>query len=398
MKSNKVKLGEVCTVNQGLQVPIAKRLKYPGKNRHFYITVQFLKNNVDNYYIENPPINTICDVDDILMVRTGSTGRVVTGVKGCFHNNFFIVKPKENIQSKYLYYSLNNNYMYRRILSVAGGTTIPDLKHSSFFNLDINLPPLLEQKVIADTLSVIDNKIELNNRINENLEQQAQAIFKNWFIDFEFPDENGNPYKSSGGKMIESELGIIPKGWEVIELNEIVKLTMGLSPKSDTYNFDKIGMPLLNGASDFKDGQIQAIKYTSKPTRICKKNDLVFCIRATIGNITFADKDYCIGRGVASITPKNKRFKGIIYYNLLKSMESLISNASGSVILGLSKPDINNMKLNFPDNVTLNSFSETVNSIFELKDKNESQNKILSQIRDTLLPKLMSGELTIPLE
>ncbi len=154
----------------------------------------------------------------------------------------------------------------------------------------------------------------------------------------------------------------------------------------------------MNGAADFENGVINAKKYTTEPTRLCKKNDLVFCIRATIGNITFSDKEYCLGRGVASITPKNDLFTGIIYFNLLMSMNKLIANATGSVILGLSKPDINNLKLILPDRKILEEFSKISNNSLKLKHNNEFESKKLINIRDTLLPKLMSGEIRVPLE
>lgn len=169
MKYKKIKLKEVCTVNQGLQIPISKRFKEAGNNRYFYITIQFLKGNSENYYIENPKKSVICNKEDILVVRTGSTGVVLTGVEGCFHNNFFKVVPKNNIFNKYLYYSLNNKEMYEKMLNAASGTTIPDLKHSSFYELEIPLPEYCEQVKIAKILNIIDKKIELNTHTNNNL-------------------------------------------------------------------------------------------------------------------------------------------------------------------------------------------------------------------------------------
>lgn len=169
----RVQLKDLCVVNQGLQIPISKRKTEPGENRYFYITVQFLKNNSDNFYIENPPLATTCTEDEILMVRTGNTGQVITGVKGCFHNNFFKVKPNERLDSKYLYYVLKSEEMYKRILNAASGTTIPDLKHSSFYALDIPVPTIDVQKKIAKILLSIDKKIETNTQINRNFDVLA---------------------------------------------------------------------------------------------------------------------------------------------------------------------------------------------------------------------------------
>ncbi|WP_026364291.1 restriction endonuclease subunit S, partial [Brachyspira innocens] len=156
-KFNKVKMSDICTVNQGLQIPISQRKKEDGKNRYFYITVQFLKgNNKDKYYIENPAENVICDTDDILVTRTGSTGKIITGVKGCFHNNFFKLNFFNNINKRYIYYVLNTKKMYEQMLNAASGGTVPDLPHKAFYKLEIYFPPLEEQKRIVKILDRFD--------------------------------------------------------------------------------------------------------------------------------------------------------------------------------------------------------------------------------------------------
>ena len=156
-KFDKVKMSDICTVNQGLQIPISQRKKEEGKNRYFYITVQFLKgNNQDKYYIENPSENVICDTDDILVTRTGSTGKIITGVKGCFHNNFFKLNFFDNVNRRYVYYVLSTKKMYEEMLNAASGGTVPDLTHKSFYKLEIYFPPLEEQKRIVNILDKFD--------------------------------------------------------------------------------------------------------------------------------------------------------------------------------------------------------------------------------------------------
>lgn len=151
-------LSDLCTVNQGLQIPINQRKKEPGTNRYFYITVQFLKNSGDKYYIENPSENVICTKDDILVTRTGSTGKIITGVDGCFHNNFFKVNCDESlIKRKYMFYLLNSKKMFLRMLEVASGGTVPDLPHKKFYNLKVSIPSLEEQQRIVDILDKFDS-------------------------------------------------------------------------------------------------------------------------------------------------------------------------------------------------------------------------------------------------
>jgi len=256
------------------------------------------------------------------------------------------------------------------------------------------LPSLEEQDKIAAILSSLDKKIELNNEMNKTLEEMAQALFKRWFVDFEFPNEEGKPYKSSGGEMVESELGMIPKGWNVKNLKDISTVTMGVSPSSNSYNDDKVGLPLLNGAADFEGKLIKPSKYTSEPKKVCKCGDMIFGVRATIGNTVFADKEYALGRGVASVSPKNDMFREFIYFCLNSSMNKLINSASGSVFLNLKKADITDLKLCYSD-VVINKFNKIAKELINKVIQNDIESEILKQQRNSLLPKLMSGEIRV---
>ncbi|MEI0594373.1 restriction endonuclease subunit S [Brachyspira pilosicoli] len=177
-KFDKIKMSDICTVNQGLQIPISQRKKEDGKNRYFYITVQFLKgNNQDKYYIENPSENVICDTDDILVTRTGSTGKIITGVKGCFHNNFFKLNLFDNVNSKYVYYALSTKKMYEEMLNAASGGTVPDLTHKAFYKLEIYFPPLEEQERIVNILDKFD---ALCNDITKGLPAEIELRKKQY--------------------------------------------------------------------------------------------------------------------------------------------------------------------------------------------------------------------------
>lgn len=361
----------------------------------------------------NEKIKYSLNFNDILISLTGSNvnqinsavgkvGRVKTKKNKLLLNQRVgkvYVKEQSKYSNDFLYYYLIQEHVRYDLASSAGGSANQaNINPQNIKDLKINVPPIEEQKAIAKILSDLDNKIEVNNKINKRLEDMAQTIFKHWFVDFEFPNEEGKPYKSSGGEMIESELGMIPKGWEVKELGDIGDLIMGLSPKSKSYNTVGEGTPLLNGAADFNGGLIKPTKYTTQETRLCYKNDLVFCIRATIGNVTFADKEYCLGRGVASIKPKQSVYTGLIYMNLLRSIEQLKSQATGSVILGLSKPDINNINLTLPNNEIIERFADIFSNALDKKHTLELENLKLSNLRDTLLPKLMSGEIRVSID
>jgi len=179
------------------------------------------------------------------------------------------------------------------------------------------------------------------------------------------------------------------------DFNEIGNLVMGQSPKGSSYNEKKIGLPLINGAADYKDGMLNPNKYTSEPTRVCNAKDLVFCIRATIGQLTIADQEYCLGRGVACISNINELYYEYVFNIIEESIDKLKAVATGSVILGLSKDDINNLEVYKPTLEEIEKFHKLeqpiLNRIIEIK----KQNKTLEQIRDTLLPKLMNGEIDL---
>lgn len=170
--NNKIK--NIAVINQGLQIPISSRQTYKTKNNYLYITIEFLKeNNGQKYYVENPPTNTVCNKDSILMTRTGNTGQVVTGVAGVFHNNFFDIKyDKSKIDKSYLYYLLISKRYNTEIINVAGASTIPDLKHKDFYNISINYPKdIKEQKLIAKILMSMDKDIE-------NLEREKEKYIQ----------------------------------------------------------------------------------------------------------------------------------------------------------------------------------------------------------------------------
>ena len=145
------KLGDVVKINQGLQIAISERYTEDGENRLFYITNEFLKEGSEKkYFIENPSSSVICNESDILMTRTGNTGKVITGISGAFHNNFFKINYDSNIHNKmFLYYTLTSFKLQKSIIRLAGTSTIPDLNHGDFYNIKISYPSLQEQEKIT---------------------------------------------------------------------------------------------------------------------------------------------------------------------------------------------------------------------------------------------------------
>lgn len=378
MEFRKVKLKEVCTVNQGLQIPISKRFREKAPNRYFYITIQFLKGNVEEYYIENPKESVICTKEDILVVRTGSTGNVLTNVEGCFHNNFFKVVPNEKIYRKYLYYTLNNNYMYKKMLNVASGTTIPDLKHSSFYDLEIFLPPLEVQYKIATILSNIDKKIELNNQINDNLLNLLRERFKKYFI------KN------------------LKKDWKEQKLENIVSIRRGASPRpiqkflsSEGINWLKISDVTGIDSPFIYDIKEKIIEEGKSKSLFINKGTLVVSNSATPGIPKFIMIDTCVHDGWLVLSNFDYKYKNYLYFLIEQIRENLIKLANGSVFNNLKTDILKEYKFYNPDNDTLEKFNSIAEAMMNMINKNSTENKQLESIRDTLLPKLMNGEIDL---
>ena len=377
--------------------------KYSDDGEYYFIN----GNNLDGKIIVNEKTKRVGleqylkykkDLNDrtLLVSINGTLGKVaeyggediILGKSACYFN------VKKDVNKKYIKYILLSDIFKHYIHNYYTGTTIKNLGLKQMRKFKFPLPNIEEQEKIANILSSLDDKIELNNEMNKTLEEMAQSIFKRWFIDFEFPNEDGQPYKSSGGEMVESELGMIPKEWEIAQIDDISQVTMGVSPSSKTYNEDNIGLPLLNGAADFEGKLIKPSKFTSEPKKICKKGDMVFGVRATIGNIVFADKEYALGRGVASVEPNDKVFREFIYYSLDNSMENLINNASGSVFLNLKKADITDLKVCYSDEI-VKKFNNISRVLIDKIVENDMESELLKQQRDILLPKLVSGEIRI---
>lgn len=316
--------------------------------------------------------------------------------EGGASSDVLVIRSNEKVEASYLYYFLSQDKIFDYMVQTSKGTKMPRGDKDALMKYPVFIPDLNEQRKVSYLLSNIDHKININNITISNLEQLAQTLFKHWFVDFEFPNEEGKPYKSSGGKMVESELGMIPEGWEVGVLSDVSQIVMGQSPKSSTYNEDGIGTPLINGASDFKKDVIAPLKYTSDPKRLSEKDDYLFGVRATVGNVTYVDKEYALGRGVGIARAFNNNYRECLYFQLINGINRLKSSVTGSVYINFTRNDLTQMKLIVGSQDVISLFHEKTVSLFEEKYMLLKQNKILQNLRDTLLPKLLSGEIELP--
>lgn len=327
-------------------------------------------------------------------------------------NDVLVIKGKsEKVFNKYLYYFLTQDKFFDYVMGTSKGTKMPRGDKDAILKYDIKLPPLYEQKAIAKVLSDLDEKIEVNNKINKKLEEMAQTIFKQWFVDFEFPNEDGKPYKSSGGEMVESELGMIPNGWRVKLLKDYCDVKKGLSYKGKHLVED--GVPMINLGNVNPGGGFRSDK--------CKFYDGDFKEQHTVkaGDIIIANTDMTQDRvilGSPILVPdfktesiifthhlfafRNLKIPKSFLYYYLKSKsfrERAESYATGTTVLAISRDSVLNINFVKANNEVLNKFDLITKSILDRIKNNNLEIEKLQKLRDTLLPKLMSGEIRVPI-
>lgn len=321
-----------------------------------------------------------------------------------------IIADETKINFLYLYYYLI--YKKGEIEAVASGTTFKEVSGSVLKKFNIEIPEsILEQKAIAATLSCLDDMIELNNRTNQVLEEIAQAIFKRWFVDFEFPNEDGEPYKSSGGEMVDSELGEIPKGWRIGNIGDYVKIKSGYAFKSSWWA--KTGISVIkikeidNYTINFNDISCVADDKAelAKDFKVNSGDLLIAMTGATIGKFAivpaispYALVNQRVGKFFLGDRPLERL--GFIYCTLKEDSiySEIVSRGDGSAQPNISPSMIESIKIILPSSNTINSYNQQVMNLFKLIIENISENKLMNSIRDTLLPKLMSGEMRVPIE
>lgn len=272
------------------------------------------------------------------------------------------------------------------IKSMVGSSGRQRVQQDVLENLELILPDYETQVRVGKVLSAFDDKIELNAQINHNLEEQAKAIFKSWFVDFE-PFQNG--------KFVDSELGKIPEGWRVGTLNEIADITMGQSPQGASYNENAVGTVFYQGRAEFTDRFPSRRLFTTEPKRMANAGDVLLSVRAPVGDLNIANEPCCIGRGLAAIHAKNG-FASFIFYTMQALKTELEKyNGEGTVFGCINKDSLSSQKVIIPPRNIIADFESIASSLDCQYFVDFNENIHLAQLRDTLLPKLMSGEIDV---
>ena len=316
---------------------------------------------------------------------------------------FIVMREKEGktINDFIYYLSISPEFRNIAIKSMTGSSGRQRVQKDVLENVEIKLPPLEEQEKIANILSCLDDKIELNNEMNKTLEEMAQSIFKRWFVDFEFPNEDGKPYKSSGGEMVDSELGMIPKGWEVKCIYDLAEYINGTSFKAKDYS--EKGLPIIKIA-ELKNGVTDGTKFFSgeKDKKFYLKNgDILFSWSGnpdtSIDTFIWDKGDAILNQHIFKVIPKFDKGYAFTYLMLkyLKSTFTHIARNKQTTGLGhVTVKDLKELKIALCFS-KIKEFNEVAQPIVDLIFENNMNIEQLNKIRDSLLPKLMSGEIRV---
>ncbi len=334
----------------------------------------------------------------ILVSINGTIGNVakynnepcILGKSACYIN---VIKE---VDKEFIYYILTSANFKRNITNEATGTTIKNVSLKQMREYKFNIPcNLADQRRIASILSSLDRKIELNNKINADLEEMAQAIFKNWFVDFE-------PFKD--GKFVDSELGMIPEGWKVGCLGDMGAVVCGKTPSKSNSNYyggdipfikipDMHGNVFVENSEDrlTEEGSLSQIKKLIPPYSL-----MVSCI-ATVGLVSINTKPSHTNQQINTVIPHNKSALFYLYQHI-KNNEEFLKNMGrgGTTTLNVNTKSFSNIRLLIPSEIALEQFHGIVEGLFKKIEQNLHESRTLSLLRDTLLPRLMSGELEIP--
>jgi type I restriction enzyme S subunit len=380
---------------------------------------RFESTTVKEYASDYPKEYALSPRDVLLVMTCQTSGGEILGIPGripddgntYLHNQRMgkvIIKEPNRIDPDFVYYLALWSDFNRELCVSASGTKILHTAPVRIEAFEFELPPLAEQKAIASILRALDDKIELNRRMNATLEAMARALFQNWFVDFDPVRAKLDGRKPFGldeataalfpSTFQDSTLGLIPFAWQVTRLDNIATVLMGLSPGGDSYNAAGVGIPLINGPVEFGDYFPVKTKWTENSTRFATEGDLIFCVRgSTTGRRVVSDGTYGVGRGVCAIRA-NDGHNSFLYQTVDVGLDRLLEKTTGSVFPSLSAPDIKGFSVLKPSNGVLEAYERSTKPLIRRIQQNHRESRNLATLRDALLPKLLSGEVRAPTE
>lgn len=290
---------------------------------------------------------------------------------------------KRNISNKYLYYWFKSAFGKHEVDAIAKGTAQKAVPIEGLRRIELKLPPLSTQHRIATTISRYDSLIDNYQKQIKLLEEAAQRLYKEWFVNLRFPGHENT-------KIVDG----VPEGWEKKKLEEIADIIIGQSPKSEFYNKEQKGLPFHQGVGSYGTRFVNDIVYTTSYTRIAEANSLLFSVRAPVGRLNISKNKIVIGRGLAAMKHKNG-MQSFLFYMLKERFfkDDIIGN--GSIFASISKNELLNLRFIIPANSIIYKYERFASDIDAKIQKLDSQLRLLTESRDRLLPKLLSGEIEV---
>ena len=309
-----------------------------------------------------------------------------------------IIPNSAIVNGKYLNAFMHTRYIQKYFENNASGSGQRyTLSNDTIGNILVLLPSIEEQHIIGNVLADIDRKIELNKQINDNLEAMAKQLYDYWFVQFDFPNEEGKPYKSSGGAMVWNEKlkREIPQGWSNGVLSDVANITMGQSPDGSSYNEDGEGIIFYQGSTDFGLRFPDIRQYTTSPSRYANKGDILMSVRAPVGALNIANNDCCIGRGLSALSSKIGSMTHLYY--LLNDFRLKFDgmNSAGTTFGSITKDELFSLPVIIPTKSVISEFEQVCEPIFDKQMIIGEEINALTKQRDELLPLLMNGQATV---
>ena len=348
--------------------------------------------------------NTILEGDTILVASTGSMevlGKAATAFSslgevqiGAFLR---IIRPKKTKYAALISAHLQSSQFREYIQKQAKGTSINNIRNEYLINFLLYVPNEDSLVDFSAFYHTIQRKIALNRAINHNLEAMAKQLYDYWFVQFDFPNENGRPYKSSGSAMAWNDdlKREIPEEWNSGVFSDVANITMGQSPDGSSYNKDGEGTIFYQGSTDFGMRFPSVRMYTTSPSRFANRGDILMSVRAPVGAVNIANADCCIGRGLSAINAKIGSITYIYYvvHYLRIRFDSL--NTSGTTFGSITKDELLNLPVVVPSDDVIERFETICEPIFDKQMEIGLVIEQLTTLRDSLLPLLINGQVSL---
>lgn len=359
----------------------------------------------EKFYFGDAPDEYILDEGELLVAMTeqaagllGSCAYIPESGVYLHNQRLGLISVSKNLLDKdYVYHLFRTKSVREQIRRTSSGSKVKHTSPERIYDVKVPLPRLDEQERIATILNALDKKIQINDRINSQLESLSRTLFDYWFLQFDFPNEHGKPYRRSGGAMVYNTIlkRDIPKGWTEKELSEIANITMGQSPPGSSYNDKSTGSIFFQGSTDFGWLFPTVRQFTTEPSRMAKQGDILLSVRAPVGDMNIAPTDCCIGRGLAALNSKDG-YDSFLFY-VMKYFKRVFErrNAEGTTFGAITKDGLHSLKIAYPGNELLKKYNDIVSVYNEMIFERSRENLELICLRDWLLPMLINGQVSI---